>query len=86
MKVNLYLENKNNLLQTEELIDVESLNIDDFRMGVMDYLMDKNISDIKYDISVSKNKITNKKELDIIFEKDTLLLREFKLIKLFEND
>jgi hypothetical protein len=86
MKVNLYLENKNNLLQTEELIDVESLNIDDFRIGVMDYLMDKNISDIKYDISVSKNKITNKKELDIIFEKDTLLLREFKLIKLFEND
>lgn len=86
MKVNLYLENKNNLLQTEELIDVESLNIDDFRMGAMDYLMDKNISDIKYDISVSKNKITNKKELDIIFEKDTLLLREFKLIKLFEND
>jgi hypothetical protein len=86
MIVNLYLENKNNLLQTEELNDVESLNIDDFRMGVMNYLMDKNISDIKYNISVSKSKITNKKELDIIFEKDTLLLREFKLIKLFEND
>jgi hypothetical protein len=86
MIVNLYLENKNNLLQTEELNDVESLNIDYFRMGVMDYLMDKNISDIKYNISVSKSKTTNKKELDITFEKDTLLSREFKLKKLFEND
>lgn len=86
MVINLYLENKDNLLQTEIIDNIDSLNIDHFRMLVMRYLMDKNLLDIKYNISVSKENITNKTELNIIFENDISLLRELKLKRIFTND
>lgn len=85
MVINLYLENKENLLQTEIIEDIDSLNIDDFRMLVMEYLIDKNLLDIKYNISISKENITNKTELSITFENDISLLRDLKIKKVLND-
>jgi hypothetical protein len=84
MIVNLYLENKDNLIQTENIEEVDGMNLDTFRGIVLKYLIKQEISDTKYKISIDIK--GNKKELNITFENDTLLLREFKLRKLFEND
>lgn len=84
MNVNLYLENKDNLIQTEIIEEIDGINLDTFRGVVLKYLIKEGITDIKYKISIDIK--GNKKELNITFENDTLLLREFKLRKLFEND
>jgi hypothetical protein len=84
MNVNLYLENKDNLIQTEIIEEIDGINLDTFRGVVLKYLIKEGITDIKYKISIDIK--GNKKELNITFENDTLLLREFKLKKLFEND
>lgn len=86
MNINLYLEDKSNLVQTEEISHIDTMNLDEFRPLILKYLSNQNISDVRYKISVNKNFQTSKTTIDIVFEKDTLLLREFKLKKLFDND
>jgi hypothetical protein len=86
MKINLYLENKDNLMQSEEIPTIDGTNLDEIRRLVIRYIYEQKIEDVKYKIGLSIDNKTKQKEIYIIFEKDTLLLREFKLKKIFEND
>jgi hypothetical protein len=86
MKINLYLENKDNLMQSEEIPTIDGTNLDEIRRLVIRYIYEQKIEDVKYKIGLSIDNKTKEKEIYIIFEKDTLLLREFKLKKIFEND
>jgi hypothetical protein len=86
MKINLYLENKDNLMQSEEIPTIDGTNLDEIRRLAIRYIYEQKIEDVKYKIGLSIDNKTKEKEIYIIFEKDTLLLREFKLKKIFEND
>lgn len=85
MKINLYLENKNNLIQSEDIDNITGFNLDVVRSRVIKYLTNENILDVKYKVSLTKSYKTNLSEIDIIFEKDISLLRELKLKKIFND-
>lgn len=85
MKINLYLENKDNLIQSEDIANITGLNLDVVRTRVIKYLTNENILDVKYKVSLTKSYKTNLSEIDIIFEKDISLLRELKLKKIFND-
>lgn len=85
MKINLYLENKNNLIQSEDIDNITGFNLDVVRTRVIKYLTNENILDVKYKVSLTKSHKTNLSEIDIIFEKDISLLRELKLKKIFND-
>lgn len=84
MKINLYLENRDNLIKTENIDEnITSLNLDVVRSRVIEYLQKENILDIKYKVSL--NSFNNTSEIDIIFENNISLLRELKLKKIFND-
>ena len=79
MKINLYLENRDNLIQTENIENITSLNLDVVRSRVIKYLQKENIFDVKYKVSLNSFKKNNTSEIDIIFENDISFIRELKL-------
>lgn len=85
MKINLYLETKSNLLQSEDIENINGLNLDIVRSRVIKYLQKENIFDVKYKVTLNKCLKNNTSEIDIIFENDISLLRELKLKKIFND-
>ena len=86
MKINLFLEDKKSLLQSEEIANFDGMNLDEIRKIVIGYLNGRNINDVKYKVCLNTSIKTKQSEIDIIFDKDLTLIRELKLKQIFNND
>lgn len=86
MKINLFVEDKKSLLQTEEIANFDGMNLDEIRKIVISYLNGQNIHDVKYKVCLNTSIKTKQSEIDIIFDKDLTLIRELKLKQIFNND
>ena len=81
IKINVYLKDKSNLVETFDISIGEKVNsIDSARMIVIKYL-DSIYSDIKYTTNIFTT-FEGKSEVNVTFEDDVCLTREFKLRKL----
>jgi hypothetical protein len=81
IKINVYLKDKTNLVETFDISIGEKVNsIDSARMIVIKYL-DSIYSDIKYTTNIFTT-FEGKSEVNLTFEDDVCLTREFKLRKL----
>jgi hypothetical protein len=81
IKINVYLKDKTNLVETFDISIGEKVNsIDSARMVVIKYL-DSIYSDIKYTTNIFTT-FEGKSEVNLTFEDDVCLTREFKLRKL----
>jgi hypothetical protein len=86
MKINLFIEDKKNLLQSEEIENFDGMNLDEIRKIVIRYLNRQNIYDVKYKVCLNTSIKSKQSEIDIIFDKDLTLIRELKLKRIFDND
>ena len=86
MKINLFLEDKKSLLQSEKIANFDGMNLDEIRKIVIGYLNGRNINDVKYKVCLNTSIKTKQSEIDIIFDKDLTLIRELKLKQIFNND
>jgi hypothetical protein len=81
IKINVYLKDKTNLVETFDILIGEKVtSIDSARMIVIKYL-DSIYSDIKYTTNIFTT-FEGKSEVNLTFEDDVCLTREFKLRKL----
>ena len=81
IKINVYLKDKSNLVETFDISIGEKVNsIDSARMVVIKYL-DSIYSDIKYTTNIFTT-FEGRSEVNLTFEDDVCLTREFKLRKL----
>ena len=81
IKINVYLKDKTNLVETFDISIGEKVNsIDSARMIVIKYL-DSIYSDIKYTTNIFTT-FEGKSEVNLTIEDDVCLTREFKLRKL----
>jgi hypothetical protein len=81
IKINVYLKDKSNLVETFDIsIGEKVTSIDSARMIVIKYL-DSIYSDIKYTTNIFTT-FEGKSEVNLTFEDDVCLTREFKLRKL----
>ena len=81
IKINVYLKDKTNLVETFDIsIGEKVTSIDSARMIVIKYL-DSIYSDIKYTTNIFTT-FEGKSEVNLTFEDDVCLTREFKLRKL----
>jgi hypothetical protein len=81
IKINVYLKDKTNLVETFDIsIGEKVTSIDSARMIVIKYL-DSIYSDIKYTTNIFTT-FDGKSEVNLTFEDDVCLTREFKLRKL----
>ena len=79
--INVYLKDKTNLVETFDVsIGEKVTSIDGARLIVIKYL-DSIYSDIKYTTNIF-NTFEGKSEVNVTFEDDVCLTREFKLRKL----
>lgn len=83
-EVNLYLENKNQKLKTYHFEEVV-INIDEARMLLCNYLNSFYLNS-KYKITVSNQYFENNSDskIDVVFDKNTELNREFLLKELLK--
>jgi hypothetical protein len=80
--INIFLENKEKNLLKDKLTERTITNIDDARSFCIDYLKKLHF-DVKYKIEVElKNSINS---INIIFEKDTCLNREYIINNLLND-
>ena len=81
IKINVYLKDKTNLVETFDIsIGEKVTSIDSARMIVIKYL-DSIYSDIKYTTNIFTT-FDGESEVNLTFENDVCLTREFKLRKL----
>lgn len=81
IKINVYLRDKTNLVETFDISIGERISsIDSARLVVIQYL-DSIYSDVKYTTNIFTT-FEGKCEVNLIFEDDICLTREFKLRKL----
>lgn len=81
IKINVYLKDKENLVENFDVMIGEKItSIDDARLIVIKYL-DSIYSDIKYKTNIFTS-FDGESEINLIFEDDICLTREFKLRKL----
>ena len=81
IKINVYLKDKSNLIETFDIsINEKVTSIDNARLIVIKYL-DSIYNDTKYTTNVF-NTFDGRCEVNLTFEDDVCLTREFKLRKL----
>jgi hypothetical protein len=81
IKINVYLRDKSNLVETFDVeIGEKITSIDDARMIVIKYL-DSIYSHIKYTTNIFTS-FDGRSEINLTFEDNVCLTREFKLRKL----
>lgn len=81
IKINVYLRDKTNLVETFDIsIGEKVTSIDSARLIVIKYL-DSIYSDVKYSTNIFTT-FEGKSEVNLTFEDDVCLTREFKLRKL----
>jgi hypothetical protein len=84
MIINIYLESEDNLV---DKIDIQYndkvTNIDDARYMIIKYL-DKHYQDCKYKLNVY-NSFNGENSINLFFEKDLLIKREFLINKLLND-
>jgi hypothetical protein len=81
IKINVYLKDKTNLVETFNIsIGEKVTSIDSARLIVIKYL-DSIYSDVKYTTNIFTT-FEGKSEVNLTFEDDVCLTREFKLRKL----
>jgi len=81
IKINVYLKDKTNLVETFDIsIGEKVTSIDSARMIVIKYL-DSIYSDIKYTTNIFTS-FDGRSEINLTFEDNVCLTREFKLRKL----
>ena len=80
--VNIYLENKEKVLHQEEVPNKNLQTIEDARIFCFSYLKDK-YNEVKYKIQIQPKKEYS--ILNIIFESDISLSREFIINKIIND-
>ena len=80
--VNIYLENKEKILHKEEVPNKSLQTIEDARIFCFSYLKDK-YNEVKYKVQLQPKK--GYSILNIIFERDISLSREFIINKIIND-